>query len=106
MRHGLAPSAVKGLHLIRDPRFLPTIFWFTSAGFRIIEPRMTYDVAIIGGGPAGSVAGAALARNGRRVVILEKKNFPRFRVGESLLPASSDTFQRIGVKKSSIVANS
>jgi flavin-dependent dehydrogenase len=60
---------------------------------------MTYDVAIIGGGPAGSVAGAALARNGRRVVILEKEKFPRFRVGESLLPASSDTFERIGVKE-------
>lgn len=60
---------------------------------------MTYDVAIIGGGPAGSVAGAALARIGRRVVILEREKFPRFRVGESLLPASSDTFQRIGVKE-------
>jgi flavin-dependent dehydrogenase len=60
---------------------------------------MTYDVAIIGGGPAGSVAGAALSRNGRRVVILEKEKFPRFRVGESLLPASSDTFERIGVKE-------
>jgi flavin-dependent dehydrogenase len=60
---------------------------------------MTYDVAIIGGGPAGSVAGAALTRNGRRVLILEKEKFPRFRVGESLLPASSDTFERIGVKE-------
>jgi flavin-dependent dehydrogenase len=60
---------------------------------------MTYDVAIIGGGPAGSVAGAALARNGRNVVILEREKFPRFRVGESLLPASSDTFDRIGVKE-------
>jgi FADH2-dependent halogenase len=60
---------------------------------------MSFDVAIIGGGPAGSVAGAALARCGRRVVILEKEKFPRFRVGESLLPASSDTFDRIGVKE-------
>jgi flavin-dependent dehydrogenase len=60
---------------------------------------MSYDVAIIGGGPAGSVAGATLALSGRRVVILEKEKFPRFRVGESLLPASSDTFDRIGVKE-------
>ncbi len=58
---------------------------------------MSFDVAIIGGGPAGSVAGASLARAGRRAVILEKEKFPRFRVGESLLPASSETFQRIGV---------
>jgi flavin-dependent dehydrogenase len=42
---------------------------------------MSYDVAIIGGGPAGSVAGATLALSGRRVVILEKEKFPRFRVG-------------------------
>ena len=50
-----------------------------------------FDVAIIGGGPAGSTAGTLLARDGRRVVILEKEKFPRFRIGESMLPASSDT---------------
>lgn len=58
-----------------------------------------FDVAIIGGGPAGSTAGTLLARNGRRVVILEKEKFPRFRVGESMLPASSDTLERMGVKE-------
>jgi flavin-dependent dehydrogenase len=81
-------------------RPVPTIIlWFTSDHFRIIQTRMTHDVVIIGGGPAGSVAGAALARYGRRVIILEKERFPRFRVGESLLPASSETFERIGVKE-------
>jgi flavin-dependent dehydrogenase len=64
-----------------------------------VTRNFPYDVAIVGGGPAGSVAGAVLARSDHRVVILEKEAFPRFRVGESLLPASSDTFERIGVKE-------
>ena len=45
-----------------------------------------YDVAIIGGGPAGSTAASFLAKGGRRVVVLEKETFPRFHIGESLLP--------------------
>ena len=57
-----------------------------------------FDVAIIGGGPAGSVAGSVLAQAGRSVIILEKEAFPRFRVGESMVPASCETLQRIGVK--------
>ena len=48
------------------------------------------DVAIIGGGPAGSAAGTRLARAGLRVTILEKEKFPRFCVGESLLPHGND----------------
>ncbi|MBV9734008.1 MAG: tryptophan 7-halogenase, partial [Verrucomicrobia bacterium] len=44
------------------------------------------DVAIIGGGPAGSVAGSVLAKYGRSVVILEREKFPRFQVGESTIP--------------------
>jgi flavin-dependent dehydrogenase len=57
----------------------------------------TYDVAIIGGGPAGSVAGALLARAGRRVIVLERDKFPRFHIGESLLPFSMRAFQRLGL---------
>jgi flavin-dependent dehydrogenase len=56
-----------------------------------------YDVAIIGGGPAGSTAGALLARAGRRVVILERDKFPRFHIGESLLPFSMKAFTRLGL---------
>jgi flavin-dependent dehydrogenase len=58
-----------------------------------------FDVAIIGGGPAGSSSGTLLAKAGRKVVILEKERFPRFRVGESMLPACSDTLERMGVKE-------
>src|SRR3954464_13599194 len=56
-----------------------------------------YDVAIIGGGPAGSVAGALLARAGRRVLVLERDKFPRFHIGESLLPFSMQAFTRLGL---------
>src|SRR3954471_19122050 len=56
-----------------------------------------YDVAIIGGGPAGSVAAALLARAQRRVVVLERDKFPRFHIGESLLPFSMQAFTRLGL---------
>jgi FADH2-dependent halogenase len=56
-----------------------------------------YDVAIIGGGPAGSTAAALLARAGRRVVALERDKFPRFHIGESLLPFSMQAFTRLGL---------
>jgi len=56
-----------------------------------------YDVIVIGGGPAGSTAAAVLAAKGRRVVVLEKEKFPRYHIGESLLPYAYFTLQRIGV---------
>jgi geranylgeranyl reductase family protein len=58
-----------------------------------------YDVAIIGGGPAGSTAATLLARHGRKVIVLEREKFPRFHIGESLLPYSMTAFERLGVQE-------
>jgi FADH2-dependent halogenase len=63
----------------------------------LMEPE--YDVAIIGGGPAGSTAACILAQHGRTVVVLEREKFPRFHIGESLLPYSMNAFERLGVQE-------
>ena len=55
------------------------------------------DVAVIGGGPAGSTAATLLARAGHKVILLEKAHHPRFHIGESLLPMSLPLFERLGV---------
>lgn len=63
----------------------------------MIGDEQDFDVAVLGGGPAGSTAAAILARRGRRVVVLEKESFPRFHIGESLLPRSMSALERSGV---------
>ena len=57
----------------------------------------SYDVIVIGGGPAGATAAALLAEKGRRVVVFEKEKFPRYHVGESLMPFCWFTLDRLGV---------
>lgn len=54
-------------------------------------------MAVVGGGPAGSSAAAYLARAGRGVVLLERQRFPRFHIGESMLPASNEILRDLGV---------
>lgn len=56
-----------------------------------------WDTIVFGGGPAGSASAGLLAKTGQKVLILEKQSFPRFHIGESLLPYGNDVLQELGV---------
>ena len=56
-----------------------------------------YDALIIGAGPAGSAAATILAEHGHRALILEREKFPRYHIGESLLPFTFYPLQRLGL---------
>jgi len=58
-----------------------------------------YDAVIVGGGPAGATAGIVLARRGLRTLIVESEPFPRFHVGESLLPRNMRLFEELGLEQ-------
>lgn len=55
------------------------------------------DAVVVGGGPAGAVAGTYLARAGLKPLLLEKDIFPRFAIGESLLPCGNDILKDLGI---------
>jgi flavin-dependent dehydrogenase len=57
----------------------------------------TCDVAIVGAGPAGAVAASILSRKGYEVVVLERQSFPRFSIGESLLPQCMEFLDEAGM---------
>ncbi|MDE0505349.1 MAG: NAD(P)/FAD-dependent oxidoreductase, partial [Candidatus Poribacteria bacterium] len=56
-----------------------------------------YDLIVIGGGPAGSTVATLVAQEGHRVLLLERDREPCFKIGESLIPASYWTFERLGM---------
>ncbi len=59
--------------------------------------RDAYDVVVIGGGPAGSTAAALVAEAGHSTLLVEREQFPRFHVGESLMPECYWPLQRLGL---------
>ena len=56
-----------------------------------------YDVVVIGGGPAGTTLATLVQREGYRCLILERATFPRYPIGESLIPHTYDTLERLGL---------
>ncbi|HKW95226.1 MAG TPA: NAD(P)/FAD-dependent oxidoreductase [Methylomirabilota bacterium] len=63
------------------------------------EAGHQFDVAVIGGGPGGSSTATALARRGRRVLLLERDRFPRFHIGESQLPWINEVLEALGARE-------
>ena len=59
--------------------------------------KQDYDAIIIGGGPAGSSSAAILAEYGHRVLVLEREKFPRYHIGESLIPFTFQPLERLGM---------
>jgi flavin-dependent dehydrogenase len=74
---------------------------FRPAEQPVPEPRpggeTMYDALVIGGGPAGAAAATTLARRGRSVLLVERERFPRFHVGESLIPETNRYLAAMGV---------
>src|ERR1700742_2612737 len=68
-----------------------------------------FDVAILGTGVGGSIIGAALARNGARVLMVERGSHPRFAIGEATIPETTILFrilaQRFGVPELGYLSN-
>jgi len=57
----------------------------------------SYDVIVVGGGPAGSATATMVAQAGHSVLLVDREKFPRFQIGESLMPATYWTLQRLDV---------
>jgi flavin-dependent dehydrogenase len=56
-----------------------------------------YDVIVIGAGPSGSATAAIVGEYGHRVLVLEREKFPRYHVGESLIPFTYGPLERLGM---------
>ena len=67
-------------------------------------PLETAEILIIGAGPSGAVAAALLRQQGRQVLVIEREQFPRFSIGESLLPQSMAYIEQAGMLQAVVEA--
>ena len=63
----------------------------------MVDSVRSAEVIVIGGGPAGSTAATLIAQRGRKVVLFEREHFPRFHIGESLIPQTYHTLKRLNM---------
>src|SRR6476620_5919925 len=63
----------------------------------MMKTENNYDALIIGGGPAGASTASILAEYGHRVLVLEREKFPRYHVGESMIPFTYGPLERLGL---------
>jgi len=63
----------------------------------MISLKKNYDAIVVGAGPAGSSTAALLAKKGHDVLVVEKEKFPRYHVGESLMPFCYFPLERLGL---------
>ena len=64
---------------------------------RDAESNRSYDVVVLGGGPAGAALATFLQQDGYRCLVLERSEFPRYHIGESLIPSTYAAFDRLGL---------
>lgn len=62
-----------------------------------MQESVEYDVAVIGGGPAGATSAALLAQQGHRVLLVEREKFPRYHIGESLITGCLPVVEELGL---------
>ncbi len=94
VEHGQGKSAIPEDHIAPRGLTLRPLSPRPRIGGEAVEQ---FDVVVVGGGPAGSSAATVLAAEGQKVLVLEREHFPRYHVGESLLPIAWDLFDRLGV---------
>ena len=61
------------------------------------QAQSSYDVIVIGGGPAGAALATFLQRQGHACLVLDSSTFPRYHIGESLIPHTYGTLDRLGL---------
>src|SRR5437870_741157 len=96
----MTKSAAAALVIRRCAFVIP--WWVIGGSFELDHspqesPMSNPEVIVIGGGPAGATASTILAQNGHAVALFEREHFPRFHIGESMIPQTYFPIQRTGL---------